>query len=282
MTSLSLVYALQSISVAVAAATPYQVMVIDRYNDASIEWSKAQVTQMGGGQADPRQLFGYLSIGEAEDYRPYWQSSWFTKPPAWLGPENPQWKGNYAVKFWDLTWQTQVKGYLDGIMAQGFDGVFFDVVDVYQRGWVQQQGRANPAQDMVDLVKAMSDYAKSLNPDFQVYVNNAEELLANTTYLNAIDGVLKESLYYTGGQKNSASDVAWSTRYLDMAKASGRNVSVIDYVSDPAKIADVRAQATADGYGYYTSNLELRGINLTGFSTTPQGSLVPNVWYDLL
>jgi uncharacterized protein (TIGR01370 family) len=167
-------------------------------------------------------------------------------------------------------------------MAQGFDGVFFDVVDVYQRGWVQQQGRANPAQDMVDLVKAMSDYAKSLNPDFQVYVNNGEELLANTTYLNAIDGVLKESLYFTGGQKNSASDVAWSTRYLDMAKAAGKNVSVIDYVSDPAKIADVRAQATADGYGYYTSNLELKGINQTGFSTTPRENLVPNVWYDLL
>jgi cysteinyl-tRNA synthetase, unknown class len=58
MASLSLVYALQSISVAAAAATPYHIMVIDRYNDTGTAWSKTQITQMGGGQADPRQLFG--------------------------------------------------------------------------------------------------------------------------------------------------------------------------------------------------------------------------------
>jgi Ca2+-binding RTX toxin-like protein len=55
-----------------------------------------------------------------------------------------------------------------------------------------------------------------------------------------------------------------------MAKAAGKNVSVIDYISDPTKIADMRAKAAADGYGYYTSNRELKGVSKTGFSTFAQ------------
>ncbi len=36
-----------------------------------------------------RLVFAYLSVGEAESYRPYWQASWRTEPPQWLGPEIP-------------------------------------------------------------------------------------------------------------------------------------------------------------------------------------------------
>ncbi len=42
----------------------------------------------------------YVSIGEAENYRFYWKSEWDSVPPDWLGEENPEWHGNYAVKYW--------------------------------------------------------------------------------------------------------------------------------------------------------------------------------------
>ena len=48
-----------------------------------------------------RIVLAYLSIGEAEDYRSYWQRDWSVSPPAWLGAENPDWPGNYAVNYWD-------------------------------------------------------------------------------------------------------------------------------------------------------------------------------------
>ena len=42
-------------------------------------------------------MFAYLSLGEAEDYRFYWQPSWNSRKPAWLHGENPGWRGNYLV-----------------------------------------------------------------------------------------------------------------------------------------------------------------------------------------
>lgn len=33
-----------------------------------------------------------MSIGEAEDYRFYWQNTWKNNKPDWLLTENPQWK----------------------------------------------------------------------------------------------------------------------------------------------------------------------------------------------
>lgn len=273
----SIIYSLQNTPLSVATTLKYQDMVIDRYNDNGDAWTKAQVTQMGGGAADPRQLFGYVSIGEAENYRDYWQASWGSNPPSWLGPENPQWQGNYAVKFWDAGWQTIMKQQLDGVMKQGFDGIYYDVVDVYDRAWVKN-GHPNAAQDMVNLIKSLSDYAKGINPNFKVYINisGANPLLENKTLLGAIDGVLQENMYYSdSGKKNAASESDWNQKYLDLALAAGKNVGVVDYVSDAAKVADVKAQATADGYGYYTTNLNLKGINTTGFSVFDQGHTDP-------
>jgi cysteinyl-tRNA synthetase len=265
-TNKSVIYALQDVKASDLTNLSYQISVID----ADGGFSKSQIAQMGGGAADKRQLLAYVSAGEAEPYRDYWKSSWNSNPPAWLGPKNPEWGSSY-VRFWDPAWKAIVKGRIKEAVDAGFDGVFFDVVDVYERAWVQQ-GTANAKSAMIAFVKEMSAYAKGLKSGFKIHVNNAEPLLADKSYLAAIDGVLKESLYYTGNTKNSASDTAWSTKYLDMAKAAGKNVSVIDYISDPAKIADMHAKAAADGYGYYTSNRDLKGVSKTSFSTFSQPS----------
>jgi cysteinyl-tRNA synthetase len=83
-----------------------------------------------------RLVFSYMSIGEAEDYRYYWQKSWSARPPDWIEKENVNWKGNFVVKYWEPEWKRLVFGhsgaYLDSILAQGFDGAFLDIVD----GWV--------------------------------------------------------------------------------------------------------------------------------------------------
>ncbi len=57
-------------------------------------------------------VLAYVSIGEAEDCRWYWDSAWENDPPEWLGPENPEWEGNYPVKFWYPQWVEIVMSYL--------------------------------------------------------------------------------------------------------------------------------------------------------------------------
>ena len=100
------------------------------YTSAEIDQLK---TKLNGGA---RLIVCYMSIGEAEDYRYYWQTDWRVGNPSWLDNEDPNWRGNYYVRYWDVNWQNIVFGndnsYLKKIVDAGFDGVYLDLVDAYE------------------------------------------------------------------------------------------------------------------------------------------------------
>jgi cysteinyl-tRNA synthetase len=77
-----------------------------------------------------------MSIGESEDYRYYWQASWNTAKPEWMNAENPDWPGNFKVKYWHTEWQSIIYGndgsYLKKILDAGFDGVYLDIIDAFE------------------------------------------------------------------------------------------------------------------------------------------------------
>ena len=77
-------YVLQGVDPAAVAVAPFDVKVIDVYNDNGQLFTAAQVQQMGGGAGNGL-LLGYFSIGEAEDYRDYFQSL----PSSVIGPADP-------------------------------------------------------------------------------------------------------------------------------------------------------------------------------------------------
>lgn len=117
-------------------ATNYDLIILDYFfNDE--EFTPTELNQLrsknNGGK---RLVISYLSIGEAEDYRYYWQSSWKNNPPEWLDKENPDWEGNYKVKFWYQDWKNVIYGsndaYLDKILNVGFDGVYLDIIDAFE------------------------------------------------------------------------------------------------------------------------------------------------------
>ena len=79
--------------------------------------------------------------------------------PPWLGRSNPDWLDNYKVRFWDPGWQKIIYGtpdsYLDKIIADGYDGVYLDIIDAYEYWGPGGEGRPvrkTAAQDMVDFV----------------------------------------------------------------------------------------------------------------------------------
>lgn len=78
-----------------------------------------------------RLVIFYLSIGEAEDYRWYWD-----KKATWPDRENPDWPGNYKVHYWNDDWQKIIysgtNSYLDKILKTGFDRVYLDIIDAYE------------------------------------------------------------------------------------------------------------------------------------------------------
>jgi cysteinyl-tRNA synthetase, unknown class len=173
-------------------------IVLDASFSSDEPWTAADLAAIRAGRAG-RKVIAYLSIGEAEDYRAYWQSSWRTNAPAFLLTENPEWKGNYRVKYWQAGWQRLILADVDKIMAAGFDGVYLDIVDGFET--FEQDGnnfdddRLNPEtkqsyrRDMVDWVKAVAARARRMNPAALVIPQNGSQLLAHADFLGAVDAV---------------------------------------------------------------------------------------------
>ena len=112
--------------------TNYDALILDlEFDDEPLLASDVELLKFkaNGGT---RLVLCYLSIGEAEDYRGYWDPSWTANSPEWLLDENPDWPGNYPVQFWQPEWQAIVFQMIDAVLGAGFDGVYLDRVDVYE------------------------------------------------------------------------------------------------------------------------------------------------------
>lgn len=113
-------------------ATNYDLVIMDLFLNEE-EFPADEIEQLrnkaNGGK---RMVIAYMSIGEAEDYRYYWQAEWKRGNPSWLDKENPKWKGNYKVKYWNAEWQEIIFDYLSRITNAGFDGVYLDIIDAFE------------------------------------------------------------------------------------------------------------------------------------------------------
>lgn len=119
------------------SATSFDLLIIDHFFNSNTVLTASDVALLkrkaNGGS---RLVIAYMSIGEAEDYRYYWDEEWLKDPPPWLEGENRQWKGNYKVRYWDPTWQSIIYGndssYTKGILDAGFDGLYLDIIEGFE------------------------------------------------------------------------------------------------------------------------------------------------------
>jgi cysteinyl-tRNA synthetase len=237
-------------------ATAYDLVVMDYSADGSDEaaFSAAEIAALQHSPGGEKIVLAYMSIGEAEDYRFYWQEGWRPGDPAWLDEENSDWVGNYKVRYWEPGWQAIVYGspdsYLDKILAASFDGVYLDIIDAY--AYYEERGRETAAREMADFVIALATYARLRRPGFLVFPQNGAELAARfPDYLAAVDGIGQEDVYYGYPDEGDASPpefVAAIEANLDRFVAAGKPVLAIVYTSDPAQIDDHYARARARGY----------------------------------
>jgi cysteinyl-tRNA synthetase, unknown class len=117
--------------------TNYDIVLIDLFFNDGSELSAAEIDSLKKKKTgESRLVICYMSIGEAENYRYYWVPGWRPGIPAWLGPQNPSWPGNYKVRYWNPDWQTIIYGndtsYLKKITDAGFDGVYLDIIDAFE------------------------------------------------------------------------------------------------------------------------------------------------------
>jgi len=232
-------YQLFAIDLQAMRAADCDMLVIDPADDTRAYYSKKSLSAVKTNPDGRRRaVLAYLNIGEAEMYRPYWNRSWLRDAPPWLIGRNEAWRGNFKVRYWAPEWHQIVYGgagsLLTAILGAGFDGVYLDNLDSYIESLTENR---QARREMVMLVGSVAREARLKHKQFRIVAQNAEELLSDDEYLQAIDGVAKEDLLFGihgDGVRNDQSDILHSIHYLNIAQRSHKPVFVVEYIEGPA------------------------------------------------
>jgi cysteinyl-tRNA synthetase, unknown class len=198
-----------------------------------------------------RVVISYLSIGEAEEFRFYWNEAWKAQKPAWLERENCAWPKAWMVRFWEPGWRDLIvagpDAYLKRIIAAGFDGVYLDRVDMWEH---TTSLNPNAKTAMIDFVANLAATARALKPGFIIIGQNAEDLLEDRRYRRTVDAVAKEELFFsrTGtGERNKAADTASSLAHLNQLRWQWKPVFPVEYLQKADDIKALNIEARGKG-----------------------------------
>ncbi|KAA3643029.1 MAG: hypothetical protein DWQ07_21160 [Chloroflexi bacterium] len=254
----------------------------------------------------PKLVIAYIDIGEAESYRTYWQADWGIGNPSWIAGDDPDgWEGNYPVAYWYDEWREiwlGTDGYLQAIVDAGFDGVYLDWVEAYSDENVlrlAQEDGVDALQEMVYWVGDIGDFGRSQNEDFLVIAQNAAELAEDDNYLEIIDAIAQEQVWFDGGADNEPPgdcplprlevDVdteayygslspacqrqydeypestlhvssEWYLDYLLLAQSKGVPIFTVDYALEADNIAWVYQTSRSLGFVPFVGNRALDGF----------------------
>lgn len=292
-------------------AQPHDLIVMDFSSDGSDKgaFNATDISALKARRDGNPVILSYISIGEASDYRDHWQDDWtaYNDPdqraagaptsnaPPWLGSWNESWPNSRKVRYWDKGWQNIIfndagTGWLDKIVAAGFDGAYLDIVDGYYHWGCVVQGtpecRAGDPQTereaaarMIDFVVALSNHARETNPEFLIFPQNGayiidaledEDHRRRDAYLEAINAIACEDLFHRGDKpENNKFDPdkdAINTLVADFID-SGCAVFAVDYLSDTKKIKAFEDAAVDKGFIPYAApsrELNSMGAPYTG------------------
>lgn len=295
-------YQLQSANPRRIERSGFRCAVIDYSRDGSDrgKFPRSQIRKLSRAGTG---TFAYLSIGEAENYRFYWNPAWVEKSgsdrltaeaPDWLGRTNPDWRGNYKVRYWDSDWRkTVLAPYLDRIVGQGFDGVYLDIVDGFEywadpasyRGGGETFRPGDPrgnereaARRMIELVRWIAAYGrKQKRGRFLVMPQNGESILRydrGGKYLRAISGIGVEDLFYDETREQPLRESRYRLKFLRKIRNAGKTVLCVDYVdsgrrTDPGNLLRVESFVKKCGAERFDCYAARRDRELDRINTIP-------------
>ena len=244
-------------------------------------WTPEEIQAIRAGKPG-RRVLAYVSIGEAEDYRPYWRRAWDAdgdgepdaRAPAFLHSENPDWKGNYRVRYWHEAWQKTLLPTVDQVVTQGFDGIYLDIVDAFEffeydpatRDW--RDNLVNPEtgnsyrRDMIHWVGTVAKRARDRKPGFLVIPQNAAQLLEHPDYLDMISAIGVEDLWVEGSRLRTESEFRHTLGFLKRLKKAGKPVLVIDYPATPQIHAAAFEVSARQGFIHLLTDRDLKTLGV--------------------
>jgi len=248
-----------------------------------------------------RLVIAYIDIGQAEEWRSYWQADWKLGEPEWIVGADPDgWEGNYPLAYWYKDWQdvflNPKTGYLQKLLDAGFDGIYLDWIEAYSDELVLSKAKddgVDAVEEMINWVAKLGRYARAQRPEFLVIAQNAAELTTNEDYLEAIDALAQEQIWFDGGSDNippgdcplpatntqidtelyfeslseackqvytnypeSTLHVSSSEYLVDLvkARANGLPIFTVDYALKPDNVAKVFKNSRELGFVPFSSN----------------------------
>ena len=245
------------------AESDFDLAVVDLARDGSDDYfarSEIEAVKKTG-----KFILAYFEIGAIEFYRPEYNNV----PDDLTARYVKGWTNEKYVKFWDERWWPIVKGRLDQALRAGFDGAYLDMITTYEEIAETEIQKEDLANKMVDLIVKISKYAKDKNPNFKIVPQNSPELYTwsywqakpNTKYINAIDGLGIESVFYLPHDKPANKEWCKENRQNALAiKKAGKIVLAVDYCSsDECKTLAYEKERTI-GFIPYVSILDLNTI----------------------
>jgi len=185
---------------------------------------------------------------------------------------------------------------LQGILDAGFDGVYLDWIEAYSdenvNAFAREEG-VDPLQEMVWWVGDIAEFTRAQDPEFIVIAQNAAELAHLGGYVEVIDAIAQEQVWFDGGADNvppgdcplPATEYAIDTdeyydslspvcrdqfdeypdstlhvsteeylQILTAAQAKGIKIFTVDYATDPANIEIIYHKSRSMGFVPFVSN----------------------------
>jgi len=197
-------------------------------------------------------LLAYLNFGYAEEWRDYWNE---VEESGIVHGESPEYEGEYFVEYWSDEWINITAALAISYLEEGFDGVLLDNIDACEAVAGMPWAPSNPCQLMASSVAEVVEKVRSEYPGAKIYVNigTAVHLLANSSFLNVVDGVLREEVWYRWSSPCTSREVNESLtdealHYLELAKARGKDVIVADFVENVVETNQVCWEAWSRGF----------------------------------
>jgi cysteinyl-tRNA synthetase len=281
------------------AGTHYDMLVVEPTatikgdEDFDMDGMVETLKESGAMSFDKKLVVAYVDIGEAEEYRTYWQDDWVaptsadcssTASPNFILRADPDgWSENYPVAYWDDRWLDIMKGVFTEVANAGFDGAYLDWVEAYDDDCAIERAEedgVDPADEMVSFVGKLRDHARTIRSDFIIISQNAPYLAKERpAYLDEINGLGVEDTFF-GGE----ADADWDdpdccdipNEYTDDYSTENlinlfehtyltRHVPVFstDYAIDPANVESAYERATEAGLIPLVTRVALSGITTT-------------------
>ncbi len=298
-------------------ASDYDMVVLDFISseENNTDYPMAEVIRQLHEAPHPKLVIAYIDIGQAEEFRTYWQSDWGIGNPEWIVATDPDgWEGNFPVAYWNDDWREiwlGETGYFQNILEAGFDGVYLDWVEAYSDEnviAVAEQEGVDPRQEMIWWVADIAEFTKNQQANFIVIAQNAAELAVDDDYLDSIDAIAQEQVWFDGSADNdppgdcplprTEADVetatyrdslsaACLTQYetfpdstlhvsseaylhnLTLAHNKGKIIFTIDYALEPDNVTWVYETSRAYGFVPFVSNRALDQFVPPHLSVTP-------------